>query len=245
MLSKNQISLITSLKQKKYRTQHQLFVAEGKKTISELLNSNIQLHQLYTITFDFNIEDVLQTQVTPIELKKISFLKTPNEALAVFKIPITDAIDFNRLIVALDNVSDPGNLGTIIRLCDWFGVKDLICNKETVDCYNPKVIQASMGSIARVNLTYLDLEELLSSRKDIIKFGTYMDGANVYNMSLPETGILVLGDEANGISKEVGAQLNQRISIPRFGALQATESLNVANATAILLSEFRRRTTGT
>lgn len=245
MLSKNQISLIMSLKQKKYRTQHQLFVAEGKKTISELLNSNIQLHQLYTITFDFNIEDVLQTQVTPIELKKISFLKTPNEALAVFKIPITDAIDFNRLIVALDNVSDPGNLGTIIRLCDWFGVKDLICNKETVDCYNPKVIQASMGSIARVNLTYLDLEELLSSRKDIIKFGTYMDGANVYNMSLPETGILVLGDEANGISKEVGAQLNQRISIPRFGALQATESLNVANATAILLSEFRRRTTGT
>ena len=245
MLSKNQITLITCLKQKKYRIQHQLFVAEGKKTILELLNSRYQLYQLYTTTLDFDVTDVLQTQVTPIELKKISFLKTPNEALAVFKIPSPKAIDFNHFIVALDNVSDPGNLGTIIRLCDWFGIKDLICSTETVDCYNPKVMQATMGSISRVNVSYLDLENVLSTRENIQKFGAFMDGDDVYNMLLPDSGILILGNEANGICKEVESQITQRISIPRFGDLQATESLNVANAVAILLSEFRRRSTET
>lgn len=243
MLSKNQITLITCLKQKKYRIQHQLFVAEGKKTILELLNSRYQLYQLYTTTLDFDVTDVLQTQVTPIELKKISFLKTPNEALAVFKIPSPKAIDFNHFIVALDNVSDPGNLGTIIRLCDWFGIKDLVCNTETVDCYNPKVVQASMGSITRVNISYLHLEELLTSKREIETYGAFMEGDNVYHMEVANSGILVLGNEANGISKNVKAQISHEISIPRFGDLQATESLNVANAAAILLSEFKKRST--
>lgn len=242
MLSKSEIKLITSLKQKKYRLQHQLFVAEGKKTILELLNSKLQLHQLFTTTLEFNVSDVLKTTITPKELNKISFLKTPNTALAVFKIPKPQPIDFSQLIVALDNVRDPGNLGTIIRLCDWFGVKDLVCNLKTVDCYNPKVIQATMGSITRVNVSYLNLESFLSSKKIIEKFGAFMDGETIYNKSLQDSGILVLGNEANGISKEVESQITKRISIPRFGNLKAAESINVANATAIFLSEFKRRT---
>ena len=169
--------------------------------------------------------------------------KTPNTALALFKIPKPKKIDFSKLVVALDNVRDPGNLGTIIRLCDWFGVEDLICNEETVDCYNPKVIQASMGSIKRVNITYVDLNNLLSERKEI-KFGAFMDGDNVYKLNLPEKGIIVLGNEANGISNNIESLIEQRISIPRFGDLQETESLNVANATAVLLSEFKRRLIG-
>ncbi len=240
MLSKSQIKLITSLKQKKYRLQHQLFVAEGKKTIFELLASNLQLHQLFTTTLEFAVSDVLMTQISEVELKKISFLKNPNTALAVFKIPKSKPVDYTKLVLAVDNVRDPGNLGTIIRLCDWFGVKDMICNLETVDCYNPKVIQATMGSITRVNVVYLNLEETLSEQ-NIDSFGAFMDGDNVYTMALASSGILVLGNEANGISKQVEAKIIQRISIPRFGDLQTTESLNVANAGAILLSEFKRR----
>lgn len=244
MLSKNQIKLITSLKQKKYRLQHQLFVAEGKKTIFELLHSNLQLQQLYTTTLEFDVSDDFQTEVSENELKKISFLKTPNTALAVFKIPKSQPINFNTLVVVLDDVADPGNLGTIIRLCDWFGVKNLICSLDTVDCYNPKVIQATMGSITRVNVSYTNLEETLTTQ-NVEKFGAFMDGDNVYDMGLPSSGILVLGNEANGISKQVEAQITHRISIPRFGNLQTTESLNVATATAILLSEFKRKTTET
>lgn len=241
MLSKNQIKLITSLKQKKYRLQHQLFVVEGKKAILEFLNSKLQLNQLFTTTLEFDVSDVLQTTITPNELNAISFFKTPNVVLAVFKISKPKPIDFSNLIVALDDVRDPGNLGTIIRLCDWFGVKDLICNTETVDCYNPKVIQATMGSITRVNVSYLDLESFLSAQKGMQKFGAFMNGETVYNLKLPNSGILVLGNEANGISKEVESQITDRISIPRFGDIQEAESLNVASATAILLSEFNRR----
>lgn len=242
MLSKNQIKLITSLKQKKYRLQHQLFVAEGKKTILEFLNSKLQLNQLFTTTLEFDVSDVLQTTITPKELNTISFLKTPNMALAVFKISKPKPIDFSKLIIALDDVRDPGNLGTIIRLCDWFGVKDLVCNTDTVDCYNPKVIQATMGSIIRVNVSYLDLEGFLSAQKGIQKFGAFMNGETIYNLKLPNSGILVLGNEANGICKQVEFQITDRISIPRFGDIQEAESLNVANVAAILLSEFKRRT---
>ena len=240
MLSKNQIKLITQLKQKKYRIQYQRFVAEGKKTIQELLNSSFELDHLYTTTLEFDVTDVLKTKISDNNLKKISFLTTPNTALAVFKIPTIKPIDKNQLIIALDNVRDPGNLGTIIRLCDWFGVKDLICNTGTVDCYNPKVIQATMGSITRVNVSYLDLETFLSSQNEKTVFGAFMDGDNVYDLNLSNSGILVLGNEANGISKIIETQISKRIAIPRFGNSQETESLNVANAAAILLSEFRR-----
>lgn len=238
MLSKNQIKSITGLKQKKYRLQHGLFVVEGIKTIQEFLQSSFIQHTLYT-TESFNIDAKNQEIISEAELKRISFLKTPNKALAIFKVPSPKPIDHTKLIVALDDVRDPGNLGTIIRLCDWFGVNDLVCSQETVDCFNPKVIQATMGSITRVNVTYLDLVAFLKQAKPPI-YGTFMDGANIYNMELPRTGVVVLGNEANGISKRVESIVNEKIAIPRFGDLQATESLNVATATAIVLSEFKR-----
>lgn len=240
MLSKNKIKLITSLKQKKYRQQHQLFVAEGIKTVTELLHSNLQLHELYTTTLEIGVSDDLKTEITEGELKKISFLTTPNQVLAVFKIPETRPIDFNNLVLVLDNIRDPGNLGTIIRLCDWYGIKDLVCSQETVDCYNPKVVQATMGSITRVNISYVNLSETISNKKLDI-FGTFMDGKNVYQTPLAHSGILVLGNEANGISDEIASLVTSRIAIPRFGDLKQTESLNVATATAIFLSEFKRR----
>lgn len=239
MLSKNQIKLITSLKQKKYRQQHGFFVVEGVKVINELLQSHLELHALYT-TESFNIDAKEEILISEADLKRISFQTTPNKALAIFKIPKPQAINTNQLIVALDDVRDPGNLGTIIRLCDWFGVTDLVCSNETVDCFNPKVIQSTMGSITRVNVSYVDLQSFLKDAKAPI-FGTFMEGDNVYKTTLPSQGILVMGNEANGISEAVEAMITQKITIPRFGHLQATESLNVATATAILLSEFKRR----
>ena len=236
MISKNQIKNITRLQQKKYRQQEGLFIAEGVKVINEFLNSTFKLVDLFT-TKTFNVEN--ETLITAAELKKISALKTPNTALAVFEIPKLSLIESKGLIVALDALRDPGNLGTIIRLCDWFGVKQLLCSKETVDCFNPKVVQATMGSLTRVNVFYIDLNHYLEETKQPV-FGAFMDGENVYASNLPADGILVLGNEANGISQSIEKQVNQRVSIPRFGDLQATESLNVATAGAILLSEFRR-----
>lgn len=239
MLSKNQIKLITSLKQKKQRQQHGFFVVEGVKTIKELLQSHLKLHALYT-TETFNIDAKVEVLISESDLKRISFLTTPNTALAIFKIPKPKAIETNGLVVALDAVRDPGNLGTIIRLCDWFGVKELVCSTETVDCFNPKVIQSTMGSIARVNINYINLTTFLKEA-ELPVFGAFMEGETVYKKQLPEKGILVMGNEANGVSKEIEAIITEKIAIPRFGDLQATESLNVATATAILLSEFRRQ----
>ncbi|WP_406682952.1 RNA methyltransferase [Seonamhaeicola sp. MEBiC1930] len=239
MLSKNQIKLITSLKQKKYRLQHGLFVVEGVKTIKELLQSSLNLHALYTVE-TFNIDAKEEVIVSNSDLKRISFLKTPNKAVAIFKIPKSKVIAESGLIIAIDDVRDPGNLGTIIRLCDWFGINDLVCSKETVDCYNPKVIQATMGSITRVNISYVDLVEFLNN-SSLTTFGAFMEGENVYKTGLPTKGVIILGNEANGVSQEVEALINKKISIPRFGNLQDAESLNVATATAILLSEFKRR----
>lgn len=238
MLSKNQVKLIQSLKQKKFRQEHQLFVAEGLKTITELLGSHFELHRLY-VTPSCNFSTKKQIVISEDELKKISFLKTPNKALALFKMPITKPIDYDKLIVVLDDIRDPGNLGTIIRLCDWFGVQDLVCSTATVDCFNPKVIQATMGSITRVNITYTELKDIINNTESS-PYGAFMDGENVYAIQLPEKGILVLGNEANGISKSIENMIDRRIAIPRFGSLQETESLNVATATAILLSEFKR-----
>ncbi|WP_369753040.1 TrmH family RNA methyltransferase [Flavobacterium sp. WC2409] len=240
MVSKNQIKLITSLQQKKYRIVNQLFFAEGVKVIQELLQSDFELDHLYTTQNDF--EDVLINKKTLIhenDLKKISALSTANSCLAVFKMPAEKDIVESGLIIALDSIRDPGNLGTILRLCDWFGIHQIVCSKETVDIYNPKVVQATMGSITRVNVRYIDLNDFLSQTK-LPVFGTFMDGANIYKESLPQEGIIVMGNEANGISDELEEIIQNRLSIPRFGDLRKTESLNVATATAIILSEFRR-----
>ncbi|WP_338407985.1 RNA methyltransferase [uncultured Flavobacterium sp.] len=240
MVSKNQIKLITSLQQKKYRFANQLFFAEGIKVIQELLKSNFELDHLYTTQRDF--EEVLAAKKSIIDdtdLKKISALTTPNSCLALFKIPAEKIIKGSGLILALDSIRDPGNLGTILRLCDWFGINQLICSKDAVDIYNPKVIQATMGSIARVNVNYIDLISFIEQTK-LPVFGTFMDGKNIYKSNLPHEGIIIMGNEANGISPELEKMIQNKLTIPRFGNLQKTESLNVATATAIVLSEFRR-----
>ncbi|MAB57262.1 MAG: RNA methyltransferase [Aequorivita sp.] len=240
MVSKSQTKLITSLQQKKYRSQSGLFVAEGPKVIAELLSENLELHFLFS-TNASEITAQNHYHVTEAELKKLSFLKTANTSLALFKIPQPKFLQDSGLIVALDAVRDPGNLGTIIRLCDWFGVQQLLCSEDTTDCYNPKVVQATMGSLARVQVHYLALSEYFGKTKLPI-FGGFMDGNNIYSEKLPKEGILVMGNEANGISEEISRKITHRITIPRFGKIQKTESLNVATATAILLSEFRRFT---
>jgi TrmH family RNA methyltransferase len=244
MLSKNQIKLIKSLGQKKNRQHLGLFAVEGIKGISEFLDSDFKLVTLYTTKSIFDAPTASVCEISEVDLKKISTLKSPNTALAIFKIPEQKKSTKTGLIIALDAIRDPGNLGTIIRLCDWYGIKDLVCSLNTVDCYNSKVVQATMGSLTRVNVCYLDLEGYLESHGAAI-FGTFMNGENIYTADLPNEGIVILGNEANGISETIQSKVKRKITIPQFGDTKPTESLNVANATAIILSEFRRRTIGT
>ncbi len=242
MVSKNQIKLITSLHQKKYRFTHGLFFAEGTKVIQELLDSKLELELLLTTKNDFtHLKADKRIVISESDLKKISALTTPNTCLAVFKMPEFNALPSSGLVVALDDIRDPGNFGTILRLCDWFGVTDVVCSQETVDLFNPKVVQATMGSITRVNVVYTDLVQFISTSK-LPVYGTFMDGDSLYESQLPTEGIVVMGNEANGISEVIEKKVTKRIAIPRFGTLQKTESLNVATATAIILSEFKRNT---
>lgn len=239
MVSKNQIKLINSLQQKKYRKLHNLFIAEGKKVIQELLDAQFSLAYLFVTKADLFDTNPAATLISDSELKKISALTSANDCLAVFKIKEYSSSTNSGLELALDDIKDPGNMGTIIRLCDWFGISKIVCSEETVDMYNPKVVQATMGSLARVQVEYTNLVAYLKAT-DLEIFGTFMDGENIYKKELPSNGILVMGNEANGISSEIEQLVTQKIAIPRFGNLQQTESLNVATATAIFLSEFKR-----
>jgi TrmH family RNA methyltransferase len=236
MVTKNQIKRILNLQQKKYRKQYGQFFVEGQKVIRELLDSDFILEELYT-TEDIFKDINTRVLISEDTLKKMSALTNPNNSLAVFRLREPQEIKEQNLIVALDKIRDPGNLGTIIRLCDWFGINELVCSEDTVDAYNPKVLQATMGSITRVNITYLNLKDFLSATS-LPVFGTFMEGNSIYKSQLPKQGIIVLGNEANGISSEIEKQITDKITIPRFG--NNTESLNVATATAIVLSEFRR-----
>lgn len=243
MLSKNQIKVITRLGRKKYRKQYGLFIVEGIKSIKEFIQSDFELEMIFTADTDlFKVDPEKIWSISDAELKKISFLSSPNTALATFKIQPPSAIDSNALIVALDAVNDPGNLGTIIRLCDWFGIQDLVCSSDTVDCFNPKVVQASMGSLSRVNITYVNLESFLKAQAKHPVYGTFLQGENIYTQALKTPGILVLGNEANGIQERIESLITHKLSIPQFSKNQTTESLNVAMATAVFLSEFKRRT---
>ncbi|MCC8358274.1 TrmH family RNA methyltransferase [Salinimicrobium sediminilitoris] len=242
MFSKSQIKLIKSLSQKKFRNKHRLFLIEGKKGIFELLDSSLELHSLYTVEDIFNASEEKINLISEADLKKISNLHTPQTALAIFHMPEVTQPEVKGLQVVLDEVQDPGNLGTIIRLCDWFGVEDLICSLGTVDCYNPKVVQATMGSISRVKIHYLDITEYLALAKEKTSvYGTFLEGENVYTQPLSPEGIIVLGNEANGISSQVEQLISKKLLIPQFGNSHKTESLNVATAAAIFLSEFSRR----
>ncbi len=239
-LSKNQLKVITSLSQKKYRQKYQLFMAEGVKVVNELLKSSFEVDTLFAeADFKTTLSEDKIVRISEKELQKISNLKSPNKVLGLFKIPAEKPLQNTGLIIALDAINDPGNLGTIIRLCDWFGVTELICSKDTVDCYNAKVVQASMGSLTRVSVNYVDLASYLISTESPT-FIADMDGENVYQVKLPQEATLIMGNEANGVSDRIKSLVNNKISIPRFGEIQKTESLNVATATAILLSEFKK-----
>lgn len=215
-------------------------MAENPKVVEEFLTAGFELKYLFTTDVSL-FPDHDSICISEKELQIISYQTTPNTCLAVFSIPKEKKLPESGLQVALDAVRDPGNLGTIIRLCDWFGVTQLLCSTDTVDCYNPKVVQASMGSLARVKVKYVELNIHLQQAKVPI-YGAFMDGESVYHQSLPTDAILVMGNEANGVRAETEKLISKRISIPRFGTLQKTESLNVATATAILLSEFKRTT---
>ncbi|MGO1751428.1 MAG: TrmH family RNA methyltransferase [Psychroflexus sp.] len=241
MLSKNQIKLINNLKTKRYRSKHKLFIAEGVKVIKEFLKSDYELEALYTTVDIFSVDAKKYFLIDESELKKVSCLTTPQIALALFKIP-TDEFENEGnnggLKLVLDGVRDPGNLGTIIRLCDWFDVKELVCSSDTVDCYNPKVVQATMGSLARVSIRYQDLETFFK-KNTLPVYGAFMDGEPIYTTEVSQDAVIVMGNEAQGISKETSFYVQERISIPQFGD-PAVESLNVATASSILLNEFKR-----
>ena len=215
MLNKRDIKLIKSLRLKKHRLTNKLFVVEGKKSISEFIQSNFSLFKLFSIDQQyFNLESK-STQITESDLKRISFLTNPDDHLAIFRIPEKKIIDESKLLLGLDGINDPGNLGNIIRTCDWYNITDIICSNDSVDCFNPKVVQSAMGSLSRVNITYLDLKKYLSS-KSFNKIGTFLNGESIFETKINfDKGILVFGNEANGISSKVENELKQKITIPR------------------------------
>ena len=251
MLSKNQAKFISSLKQKKNREEHGLFVAEGAKIVNEILNSGIVVREIYSSTnFQLSIlnPDLTVIRIKQTELKKISSLTTPNEVLAVCEIPKTDFNIFSvgmKLSLVMDTVQDPGNFGTIIRIADWFGIENIICSEETVEVYNPKVIQATMGSITRVKVHYTNLFDFLKQYReefpDLKIYGALLDGENIYEKKLSKEGLIVIGNESKGISDELLSNITDKIKIPSYSVnADSAESLNAAIATAVICAEFRR-----
>lgn len=250
-LSKNKIKLIRSLEQKKFRRQERAFVAEGHKSVGDLLAEGCR-PRLVVSTADWQPrmelpEGTEHIVVTEEELRKASLLQHPQQVLGVFGLPDQSALPAagrlrRDLCLCLDGVQDPGNLGTIIRTADWFGIRDIVCSPATADAYNPKVVQATMGSIARVHVAYADLGAWLRGMpEDIPVYGTVLDGDGIYGAGLSGGGIIVMGNEGNGISPEILPRLTRRLLIPPYPAGNKTaESLNVSVATAIICSEFRR-----
>lgn len=239
MISKNRIRFIHALSKKKQRVENNRFIIEGEKMVNEAMQwIPSQIETIYA-TSDFEISTkqpaIILEEISTKELKEISTLTTPNKALAVCRIPDTKPID-SSLIICLDGIQDPGNMGTILRLADWFGIKDVVCSKNTVDCYNPKVLQATMGAIFRVNVHYEDLNEFLSIT-ELPVYGALLNGENIFENNYERKGIIVLGNEGNGISEEIKKFVQKAITIPRFGE---AESLNVATAGAIILGAFYR-----
>ena len=245
MISKNQLKYIRQLEQKKYRRRENLFVAEGTKVVGDLLQ-RYRPEAVFATSEWQAPAGVTPQLVTDDELRRISFLQHPQQVLALFPIPSSFTFHFslftNNLSLVLDGVQDPCNLGTIIRIADWFGISTIVCSEDTVDAWNPKVVQATMGSIARVNILYTDLPAFLDSLPaDFPVYGTFLDGDNIYTQELTPEGLIIMGNEGNGITDAVRAKVNRRLLIPDFHQGETADSLNVAIATAITCSEFRRR----
>ena len=258
MLSRNQVKQIQSLKQKKFRDLYHQFLVEGSKLVSEILNSNFRIISVYALTdwVKRNEPGLLSRNISCIEISeddmaRITALSSPSPALAIVEIPETPELPsglVNDLVLVLDDIKDPGNLGTIIRIADWFGIDSIICSENTVELYNPKVVQATMGSLVRVKVSYADLPKFLDSLDSKVKiYGTLMEGENIYSASLEPAGIIIIGSESFGISMQVQGKITHKINIPSFSPgpvmREHAESLNASIATAIVCSEFRKRKT--
>ena len=243
-MTKAEIQFVRSLSDKRVRDAERLFIAEGDKLIGEILQSGWRVRNLYALEGHF---DGHAERVSEKEMERISQLKTASTSLAVVEQPRYKAVasaPATALSLALDGVQNPGNLGTIIRLADWFGVEDIYCSADTADCFNPKVVQATMGAILRVRVHYLPLADFLrcTLQSGVEVYGTMLDGQNIYDVELAPTGVIVMGNEGRGVSRECAASFSQRLLIPAYSvAGQGSESLNVAMATGIVCAEFRRR----
>ena len=243
-MTKAEIQFVRSLSDKRVRDAERLFIAEGDKLIGEILQSNLKVRHLYALEGHF---DGRAERVSEKEMERISQLKTASTSLAVVEQPrhkTTKSAPATALSLALDGVQNPGNLGTIIRLADWFGVEDIFCSEDTADCFNPKVVQATMGAILRVRVHYLPLADFLRHTREsgVEVYGTMLDGQNIYDVELAPAGVIVMGNEGRGVSAECAASFSQRLLIPAYSAAgQGSESLNVAMATGIVCAEFRRR----
>ena len=239
MVRKTQLKQILKLKQKKHRLAHGLFVAEGEKTVREFISASWPCKIL------FSLENNFHPQAQKVDLSvmnQITHFKNPSPVLGVFEIPKPKLLNKMPITIAVDGIRDPGNLGAIIRLCDWFGIDDLICSFNTVDCFNSKTVHASMGSLVRVTCHYLEnLSEYLKSLEKPV-FGADYRGKSIYSVRLPEFGSYVFGSESHGISQEINKLLDYKLSIPNYRQTKGAESLNVATATAIFLSEIYRKT---
>jgi TrmH family RNA methyltransferase len=238
VISKNQIKFIKGLSLKKNRLKSQLFVAEGEKIVNELLNSKFEIEYIYATKQFSGINSNQRSAITLVsndELSRISNLTSPNNVLAIVNVSQKKLENNTGITLVLDDVNDPGNLGTIIRMCDWFGVTQLICSTNTVDCFNPKVVQSAMGSIFRVNITYLELSNYLANIDSPI-YGAYMNSIDVKGQEFPKQAHLIMGNEANGISRPISEYITNKVSIRNIGG--NAQSLNVAVATSILLHEF-------
>jgi len=243
-MTRAEIQFVRSLSDKRVRDAERLFIAEGDKLIGEILQSGWRVRSLYALEGHF---DGRAERVSEKEMERISQLKTASTSLAVVEQPrhmAAKSAPATALSLALDGVQNPGNLGTILRLADWFGVEDIYCSEDTADCFNPKVVQATMGAILRVRVHYLPLADFLRRTREcgVEVYGTMLDGQNIYDVELAPTGVIVMGNEGRGVSRECAASFSQRLLIPAYSvAGQGSESLNVAMATGIVCAEFRRR----
>ena len=241
MITRAEILAIKALATKQGREEQGAFIAEGEKLVDEIRRSNLHIRHIYQTKPLFAEGEVVGTK----EMERISQLKTANTVLAVVETPQCDlsAVEPSQnLVLALDRVQNPGNLGTIIRLADWFGISDIVCSEDTADCFNPKVVQATMGAILRVRVHYTNLAEWLGNQSNTKIYGTFLEGENIYSAELDKSGVIVMGNEGQGISAEVAETVSHKLLIPPYPADRCgSESLNVAVATAVICSEFRRR----
>ena len=241
MITRAEILDIKALATKQGREDLGAFIAEGEKLVGEIRNSSLRIRRILQTKPIFAEGEIISEK----EMERISQLKSANSVLAVVELPkhkLALANPTKNLVLCLDRIQNPGNLGTIIRLADWFGISDIVCSEDTADCFNPKVVQATMGAILRVRVHYTNLAAWLSSHKGTNIYGTFLEGENIYNAQLEKSGVIVMGNEGQGISAEVAECVSHKLLIPPYPADRCgSESLNVAVATAVICSEFRRR----